>query len=70
MTINQIVEKLKQSNPLLKVGTAKGTAVGFYDSGQWWPLAVLAINGMWVRVDYVPRINGQDVYSQTDWMEA
>ena len=62
--------ELKQANPEIRIGHAKGTAVGYYSQSRWWPYAIKALGDKWVRVPFIPRANGEDCYKQGDWIEV
>jgi hypothetical protein len=62
--------ELKGNNPDLRIGHANGSAVGFFADGRWWPWALATIDGQWIKVSWVPRVNGEDCYKQSDWLEV
>ena len=66
----ELAKEFKEANPEIKIGHAKGTAVGYFVEGRWWPYCVAALGDKWVKVLYVPRINGEDCYAQSDWIEV
>ena len=69
-TALELATHIKKQLPDCRIGHAKDNAVGYFADGKWWPYALATIDGQWVQVGYVPRINGQDCYYQNDWSEV